>query len=171
MIWHALTVSPNREFAVSEKLRRLVIGAHVPVEWKWRKTVAKGQPKKFRVPVVPGYVFAGFLSRPDWYELRLIDGLRGVVHVDGRPALLTHADMTAINALNQPEPDDEPKRSYSWKRGDKVAVRLGTLAQLDATVARIIGGDVVLIARLLGVDNEIRIKAADMPERNLAAVP
>lgn len=170
MIWHALTVSPNREFAVAEKLHRLIVASRVPVEWRWRKTVAKGQPHPQRRPVVPGYVFAGFLSPADWYQLRLIDGLRGVVCVDGRPARLTNADIASIEALNQPEPI-EPTQGHSWKRGDKVSVRLGTLAQLDATVERITGGDVVLIASLLGGEKEIRMKVGDMPERSLAAVP
>lgn len=169
MIWHALTVSPNREFSVAANLQRYNIATRVPQEWRWRRTVAKSQPHPVRRPVVPGYVFAGFLSPADWHHLRLVDGLRGVVCVDGRPARLTSADIAAISALNQPEPT-RPQDS-TWKRGDKVSVRLGTLAQLDATVERITGGDVVLIVSLLGGEKEIRMKVGDMPERSLAAVP
>lgn len=169
MIWHAITVAPNREFAVAEKLHRHIVATRIPVEWRWRKTIAKGEKNAQRYPVLPGYVFAGFLSPADWYQLRLIDGLRGVVCVDGRPARLTSADVASIEALNQPAPTEKP--DHSWRRGDKVSIKLGTLAQLDATVARIIGGDVVLIASLLGGEKEIRMKVGDMPERSLAAVP
>ena len=147
-----LRVSPCREFKVRDELHRMGLTAYVPVEFD-RSRFGKGRETIRKAPVVRGYVFAAIT---DWPALHAVKEVKGALFVNGRPATLTSTQTAALELLSRPL---ERANRSGWSPGDKVRVRRGAFAELDAVVAEIKRGHVIATVDMLGKTHRVRIEA------------
>ena len=164
MICHILTTAPQTEFHVRDELHALGYAALVPVEFKW-KTHAFGRKLKApcpqKVPRLPGYVFASFDYEPNWYELERVRGWTGIIHVDGRPAAIPPSQFAALEALSVPI-QAIPSKGRKLSPGDRVKIKRGAFAELDAVVETIRKGKVVATVHLFGRPSSVTFKSNDI---------
>ena len=151
-----LRCAPCAEFKVRDELHRLGIAALVPVEFTVSK-FSRGKEAIRKAPVVRGYVFADIT---DWMAIARVRGLKGAVTVDGRPYRLSASQTAALELLSRPL---QRSNRTGWSPGDKVRVRRGAMAELDAVVAEIRRGKVMVVTSLFGKQMTVTV-AADQLE-------
>ena len=149
-----LRVSPNSEFRVRDDLHRLGLAALVPVEFTVSR-FGKGKETIRKAPVIRGYVFAG-LDVHDWSSVTAIREVKGALWIDGRPARLTGSQTAALELLSRPA---QRANSSGWSPGDKVRVRRGAFAELDAIVSQIKRGHVIATVQMLGKAHTVKLDA------------
>lgn len=147
-----LRCAPCTEFKVRDELHRLGIAALVPVEFCVSK-FNRGKEAIRKAPVMRGYVFA---SITDWMAIASVRGLKGAVTVDGQPYRLSPSQTVAIEMLSRPL--QRANRS-GWSPGDKVRVRRGAMAELNAIVADIRKGKVVVVTEMFGKPMTVTVPA------------
>lgn len=157
-MWTILLTTPQSEFRVRDELHRRGLSAYVPVEFRW----ARGKAKRImRAPVIPGYVFAE-VNR--WADLgpdangRLVDGLRTrpALLIEGKPASMSVNAVLALQALSQPL--TKVARGSRLNIGDRIKIKLGAFADLQADVARITAkGQPVAVVQLFGRASEVTL--------------
>lgn len=149
-----LRVSPNREFRVRDDLHRLGLAALVPVEFSVSR-FGNGRESIRKAPVIRGYVFAG-LDIEDWATVTAIREVKGALWIDGRPARLTSTQTTALELLSRPA---QRANASGWSPGDRVRVRRGAFAELDAVVSQIKRGQVIATVEMLGKLHTVKLNA------------
>ena len=153
MSWIVLTCTPQTEFASRDALHRIGLAALVPVEFRMRQAA---KVKSFtRRPVLPGYVFASRDCLDQWPDVRRIDGLRLPLRIDGRCAMLTPVQVSALELLSQPA--EQRQTGHSYRIGDRIRIRRGAMAELEAVIASLDGGRFVAAVELFGKQHHVKI--------------
>jgi transcription antitermination factor NusG len=160
MIWHAIRVASPLEFRVRDELHRGGVGAIVPGRVVLRKVTRGGKRRAQLLPVIPGYVFAGFSGFPAWANLAGVKGWIGPVGFDGSPARLTLADVALIKSFDRAF--DELAAPKRVKVGDRVPYRVGRHIELRALVKRLEGSKVVLGVELFGAEREVTVASQSL---------
>lgn len=150
-----LRVAPCSEFRVRDELHRMGLLAYVPVEFQTSR-FGKGKEGIRKAPVVRGYVFA---TVTDWLALRRVKEVKGAVCIGDRPATLTAPQTAALELLSRPL--QRANRS-GWSPGDKVKVKRGAFAELEAVVSEIKKGKVVVVTSLFGKQMEVTVPAKQL---------
>lgn len=122
MIWHAIRVMEGAERAVQAKVGSLALPA-LPLE------LVDGPRMSARlVPLIPEYLFLGFVAAPDWLAIRQIKGVIGPLAMrrDAPPhvfpseeihtlqalsSLLIREHQAAASALKRPQTRRRPRKS------------------------------------------------------------
>ena len=154
--WVILTCRPRMEFRARDEIHGLGLSALVPVEFKLRQ-MAKAITRIKR-PVLPGYVFAALPTADDWHAIGGIDGVRLPLRLDGRWATLTAAQVRALEVLSQPAEQSRNEGS-AHRIGDRIRIRRGAMAELEAVVASVAGGNIVAIVDLFGKQHQVTVPA------------
>lgn len=145
--WYVLTTLPQREFKAERELSN-GLGLHtlVPYEIRHRKSLAKGNKPvmvPYRVPLMPGYLFAGSSDDLPWYDIRAIRDIRGSVQFGGIHATLTDTQMSRIRAMAA---DTRNESHRGLRIGDRVSITSGPFRSLDGLVEAIgLGGVTVTV--------------------------
>lgn len=154
--WHILTCLPQTEFRARDELHGLGFSALVPVEFRMRQ-VAKAKTFVKR-PVVPGYVFVGLSSAADWHQVRKVDGVRLPLRADGRWATLTPKQVSALELLSQPaEYWRHAVIGHTYRIGDRIRIRQGAIAELEAVVLSLRGGQIVALTTMFGKEHRVKV--------------
>ena len=148
-----LRVAPCSEFRVRDELHQMGRVAFVPVEFEVSK-FGKGRESIRRSPVVRGYVFADVPAIAWDGTRRLIPAIKGKLFIDGHPYTLTAAGMAAIELLSRPI---ERANASGWSPGDRVRVRRGAFAELNAVVAAIERGHVMVNVEMFGKVHQAKV--------------
>jgi transcription antitermination factor NusG len=96
MIWHAIRVMEGSERTVQHKIRSLALPA-LPLE------LVDGPRMSARlVPLIPEYLFLGFVAAPDWLAIRRIKGVIGPLAMrrDDQPHAFPGDEIHALQALS-----------------------------------------------------------------------
>ena len=150
--WVILTTTPQNEFKARDELHRLGISALVPVEFRMRQcATVKSFTKR---PVLPGYLFAG-LGPNDWSSVRAVDGVRLPLRSDGRWAILTPSQVSALETLSQPA--EQRQSGHVYRIGDRIRIRRGAMAELEAVVASLDGPRLTVETMMLGKGHRVRV--------------
>lgn len=150
-----LRVAPCSEFRVRDELHAMGRSAFVPVEFEVSK-FGRGQESIRKSPVVRGYVFASIPDNAWDGTRRLVPAIKGKLFIDGTPYALTAAGMAAVELLSRPI---ERANSSGWSPGDRVRVRRGAFAELEAVVAEIKRGTVMADVQMLGKTHRVKLNA------------
>ena len=95
--WYALTVMPRREFQAADSLAQRGFEAYVPMVRKFRGVNRYVQRKRLRsFALMPGYVFLGVESVPEWYLVLCARYVRGVISVDAEPLKVPLFEMDGL---------------------------------------------------------------------------
>lgn len=148
-----LKVAPSSEFRVRDELHRMGRNAFVPVEFSVSR-FGKGRETIRKSPVIRGYVFAAIPDIAWDGTRRLLPQIKGKIGIDGRPTTLTASQMAAVELLSRPV---ERANRTGWSPGDKVRVRRGAYAELEAVVAEIKRGTVIAHVELFGKTHSVRV--------------
>lgn len=152
---HILKVRPCSEFKARDELHRLGMTAYVPVEFSTSK-FGRGRETIRKAPVVRGYVFAAV---NDWTVVRAVREVTGALIINDRPATLTPTQSAALELLSRPL---ERANSHGWNPGDRVRVRRGAFAELDAIVSQIKRGHVIATVEMMGKTHTVKIAMDQM---------
>lgn len=96
MIWHAIRVIEESETAVRGRIGTLAL-PRLPME-----LVDEPRMSSRLVPLIPGYLFLGFVGAPDWLSIRRIRGViepLGMVP-GGPPHVFPADDIERLDALS-----------------------------------------------------------------------
>ena len=145
MIWHVYIAVGRREFDVASALRKLGADAFVPQVAV--KRIKNGRPFLEAHPLVPKYVFAGFLMVP-WEvfnderirKATSLKHLTGVVSVAGEPARMTARDIAKARSMAEPP----PAKIAPLRPGDRVKIKSGPFAELAGIIEDMLEGTAVL---------------------------
>ena len=150
--WVILTTAPLTEFRARDEMHRIGIAALVPVELRMKQWV---KVKRFtRKAVLPGYLFA-LIGPADWAAVRAIDGVRLPLRSDGRWATLTPSQVSALETLSQPA--QQGQSDHSYRLGDLIRIRRGAMAELEAVIASLDGGQIVAVVSMFGKEHRVQI--------------
>lgn len=94
--WFIVQCNPNCERKAAREMRRRGFGVHIPRVGAIRIHHRTGKTIMKRRIAMAGYVFMRFKGPVNWYALRLCNGLKGVLYVDGHPYSMPQADVIAI---------------------------------------------------------------------------
>lgn len=137
MIWHVYIAIARREFDVASALRKLGGEAFVPHVVVPR--VKNGRRYSETHPLVPKYVFAGFLVVP-WdvfnderiRKATSLKHLTGVVSIGDEPARMTRRDLEMARSMAEPP----LAKIAPLRAGDKVKIKTGALAECAAIIVK-----------------------------------
>lgn len=155
--WTILTTTPQTEFRARDELHRLGLSALVPVEFRMRQAA---RMKSFvRRPVLPGYLFAQ-IGPDDWSAVRAIDGVRLPLQANGRWCTLSPVQVSALELLSQPA--EQRQTGHRYRLGDRIRIRRGAMAELEAVIASLDGGHIVAVAQMFGKEHRVKISPSQM---------
>jgi transcription antitermination factor NusG len=150
--WVILTTAPLTEFRARDEMIELGIAALVPVEFRMRQWA---KVKRFtRKTVLPGYLFA-LIGPADWAAVRAIDGVRLPLRSDGRWATLTPSQVLALETLSQPA--QQGQIDHNYRLGDLIRIRRGAMAELEAVIASLDGGQIVAVVSMFGKEHRVQV--------------
>lgn len=84
--WYAFDVVRQKEYVAGLILNRMGCMTFIPTEMRFRK---KNRYSKSKIEVahagIPGVVFAGFATAPNWYRVMSLHLVNGVLSIDDKP--------------------------------------------------------------------------------------
>lgn len=84
--WYALDVVRQKEYVAGHIFNRLGWETFIPTTTRYRKRNRYARAKvELAYAALPGLVFVGFPSPPDWYRVMRMHLVNGVLSTDGRP--------------------------------------------------------------------------------------
>lgn len=165
MIWHVLTTMPQREFkAERELMNGLGLRTLVPYETRHRRAMGKGNRPvmvPYRVPLMPGYLFAGGTHGLPWRDVMEVRDIRGKVSFDGIPARLTDAQIDHVRRMAETTKVDTRR---GLKVGDAGRITSGPFLDMPALVESIGLGSVEVTVEIFGRPTTTTVRP-DMIER------
>lgn len=147
--WYVAVTNPKAEERVRLGLKERGVECYAPRRTAWR--MVKRKREAVTSALFPRYVFL-LLGDQDWFILRGVPGLEGIVRVDGMPAVVpTKAvdDLRTAETLGQF--DETQARANPFHPGQPVRVMSGPFLGFAAVVLKTKAEDrVVLLLNLLG---------------------
>jgi transcription antitermination factor NusG len=164
-MWHVVQAQPRGEKQICSVLRSQDLETCVP-EFKKPARTRPGSVRDRRSRLVfPGYVFFrvwdGFSQ---WDQIRWAPGVRGILTQDGVPGRVEDSVLSYLQK-RLAEGELRPPRSQLGPRaGDRVSIKRGPLAAVDAIFEREIrdGDQVEVLIQMMGRPTSLRINRADL---------
>lgn len=168
--WYVLRIVSGREKTAIDILKRYGIATVMPMKTVFRRRNRHSRQKeKIQLPIVPGYVFAGFHGDPVWYRVMQIPLVAGVVTLNGEPARVSEgqvAQMAAMGGDSGVIPAPESERYMVSGRevveGGQGEVIEGPFADVVVTVTKINGRTATVLAPLFGGSAEVEISLSQI---------
>lgn len=170
LVWFALQVPPQKEFAAQAILHKKGIDTYVPVRKEWRRRNKYSKAKELRsFPVAPRYVFAGFPSRvPLWFDLFSLPIITGVVGLNGTPKPIPYRHTEKApglrgimdkwpNGIVAPKEQRFMQTHGEFEVGDSVEILSGPFEGQKVPVVEIKGGDALVHMMLFGSVQEVKM--------------
>lgn len=141
--WYAFAVKPAHERQAVAQMSPLTDGLRLPVEVKHVKKHRRAHAtRKIHVPLMAGYVFAGFrasLEAIAWRELAGLAAVRGVLtSAGGRPWEL-RADWAEQIDYSRVELPEGEARPLGFAAGDEITITEGAMRGRTGAVEAIDG--------------------------------
>lgn len=156
MIWHAFMIEAPafgryREFEVAHAMEALGGAAIVPYEIERTRKRSAGMAMR-RIPLLPGYVFAGF-ARVPYRAVSRAHHILGAIkdYATDEPAILSRRDLAALMAIKSGQ-DRVATVAKGIGKGDRVRL----LDQI-AAVKAIVDGKAIVPVRMLGSVREVAV--------------
>lgn len=154
-IWHAYMIEAPafgryREFEVAHAFEVLGGAAVVPFEVERTRKRSAGMAMR-KIPLLPGYVFAGFAKAHPWRKIDDLHHILGPVEdpATGLPGVLTRRDLAALMAIKSGQ-DRVATVAKGIGKGDRVR-----LLDQVAAVRAIVDGKAYIPIRMLGSEREV----------------
>jgi transcription antitermination factor NusG len=125
--WFAVRVKPRFEKAVASAAHKKGFEAFLPV-CLWHREGSE-RSKRVRQPLFPGYVFCRLDAAPHRFALLTIPGVLHIVAVGTVPALISDAEITALQNATRSQLRVEP-----WplvEAGERIRLRSGSASGIE----------------------------------------
>lgn len=148
-------------------LNRLGFEVYMPARYEWR-VVNRFTKEKERQPIqrLPGWAFIGFDDAPRWNVLKDSGMVSFFATIDGRPALLTDAEMMKIRQrfgdVTKPDVERFMRSHAEFSVGDMVALPGGPFDGVQFRVREISGEVTRVIGDILGASRDIEVSTWDL---------
>lgn len=163
--WYVIRVAPQKEFVVQELLARKGVVTYCPSDSRWRrKNRFQKQKSLIPYPLMPSYVFAGFIPGvPAWFDLFSIGPVLGCVGFEGRPARVVPDRMVKLikqhrNGLVRPDEEQFMKTWREFKSGQLVKISHGPFEGRLVRVVEVNGPFAKILIEAFGMENETKIE-------------
>ncbi|GLI23472.1 transcription antitermination factor NusG [Xanthobacter flavus] len=163
--WYVIRVAPQKEFVVQELLSRKGIVTYCPSDSRWRRKTRFQKAKQLiPYPLMPSYVFAGFVPGvPAWLDLFSIGPVLGCVGVHGEPRRVRPEGMKKLigsyrNGLVRPDEEQFMKTWREYKRGDLVRISQGPFEGIVVPVVEVKGPNAKILLQMFGSEREEAIE-------------
>lgn len=146
LTWFAVATNPRCENRAAQGLRERGFDVYLPEETKWKRSRSKAR-ERVNTPLLTGYLFVGLTPGKSLYDVRLQDGVRGIVcGTNGAPAEIRPTFIYELRARQAAgEFDHTPARRSQFRKGDKAKVTI------DGPFKDVIG-------EVLAADDDGRVK-------------
>jgi len=126
LIWYAVQTNPSCEAKALKGLLEQGVTAYLPEEVRWSRSRSKARVRIGK-PLFTGYLFAGIGPWQSLYQIRQIDGVRGVVTTgQGVPAELNARFVSDLQARQASgEFDHTPAKRSAFSQGDDARILAG----------------------------------------------
>jgi transcription antitermination factor NusG len=161
----------RRVFVAELLLQRSGFDVFLPLRSEWRR-ISRYNKNKRRVfyPLLANWIFVGWpVSMDRWHDLMRLDVVTGVAGADGRPMLVSQAqidrmrDRSASGEFRAPDRQAVMRTAQEYSIGDHVRIDYGPdtgpLDGLDAVVVDINGSSARAMVRFLGGPVPVEIDA------------
>lgn len=161
-MWYAFRVSPQKEFAAVDVLKRRGVSATVPYEVKFLRSRQSNKKKVEKAyPLLVGYVLAD-LPGPwaIWEVMRLSDLVKSVVGFAGAPAVLNQCQVERM--LKQSGQQIANVRSANTRRslarGDQAILNGHGFAAYPVRVEEIKGARAMVLLEMFGTTRQVAVR-------------
>ncbi|PHR85952.1 MAG: hypothetical protein COA78_38545 [Blastopirellula sp.] len=144
--WFVAFVPPQKEFIAQKILTRWGGHVYLPLALKWRRVNRYARAKqRIAYAAMPGCVFLGLAADdPRWYDLFLLDTVRGVLGLEGEPAALSGDGLHEFIERNRAKftaPDEQKfmRTHHEFDVGDSVQIISGSFDGHTTKVEEITG--------------------------------
>jgi transcriptional antiterminator RfaH len=176
LTWFVVVCNPKCERRAQLGLRRAGYQTYLPQTKRWK--VVSRQKREAEGPLFPRYLFIGIRDDQDFYKLRGVDGVEGVVRDGyGIPAKIPTAEDRPhpLARLLEREQAGEfdftrlPDVGPQYRPGEQVRLSAGALTDIQGHVVSMLSkGRVEVLVEFMGRASKVRMKATEL-ERMEAA--
>ena len=162
LIWYALISKPFKEHALAIELEtRTEAFSLVSLrDTKPRRKATARRPKAIPSPVLPGVVFAGFKSPPNWLKIEDCKGYQNrIEYSDGCPAVMKATEIEAWRDKNQWARLQANIRKVAGP-GSTIKTRYGTTDE----IVRLEGAYAILKTMMLGQNVRVKLSETELLE-------
>ena len=162
--WYALTVMPRREFEAADSLDRRGYEAYVPMVRLFRGVNRFVKRKRLRsFALMPGYVFLGVETVPEWHGVLCARYVRGVISVDSEPLRVPLAEM---DGLAEREAGGEftawdatrfMRSNWEFGVGDNAEIVVGPLSGQQVKVVEIGAETAKVLLKMFGSERFVEV--------------
>lgn len=153
MTYYAFRVSPQKERAAEEALRKRGFDPFVPVEKRFLRRMGKQRKKVERFyPLLIGYVLVPLSTPLHMRAIFSLDVIKSVVGFGGVPAPIKDSAITSLRHLHGSEIQDSRNNRASFSRGETVRITTGPFRDRDVVVEMIKGERARVLLGLLELD-------------------
>lgn len=162
LIWYALISKPFKEhtLAIELETRTEAFSLISLRDTKPRRKATVRRPKSIPSPVLPGVVFAGFKSPPNWLKIEDCKGYQSrIEYLDGCPAVMKAVEIAAWRDKNQLARLQANIKKVAGP-GATVKTRYGTTDK----IVRLEGPYAVLATMMLGQHVKVKLSETELLE-------
>jgi transcription antitermination factor NusG len=161
-MWYAFRVTPQKEFATVDVLRRRGVNATVPYEVKFlRKTQSRKKAVEKAYPLLVGYVLADLPGPHAIYSVMNLSYLvKSVVGFSGVPAVLNECQVTRM--LKQSGQQIANRQSVNTRKslakGDDATLNGHGFAAYPVRVEEIRGEKAMVLVEMFGTSRLVAVR-------------
>ncbi|TBU86713.1 transcription/translation regulatory transformer protein RfaH [Phytopseudomonas dryadis] len=149
--WYLIQCKPRHDEQAWEHLNRQGFECFCPHIRK--ETIRAGKVRKISQPLFPGYIFIHLKAQDNWVKLRSTRGVSKVVGFCGRPCRIDDEIIERLKQRTAQEPETK-----ALNPGDKVQIKTGPLADMDAIFLAMDGEQrVMLLLSILNREQHVRL--------------
>jgi transcription antitermination factor NusG len=162
MSWYAFRVTPQREFATVDVLRRRGVSATVPYEVRFlRKTQSRKKAVEKAYPLLVGYVLADLPGPHAIYGVMNLSYLiKSVVGFNGMPAVLNQCQVERM--LKQSGQQIANRQSVNTRKslaiGDDATLNGHGFAAYPVRVEAIKGEKAMVLIEMFGTARQVEVR-------------
>lgn len=161
-MWYAFRVTPQKEFATVDVLRRRGVSATVPYEVKYlRKTLTRKKAVAKAYPLLVGYVLADLPGPHAIYSVMNLSYLiKSVVGFSGVPAILNQCQVERMMAQSgqQIANRQSVNTRRSLAKGDDAILNGHGFAAYPVRVEEIKGARAMVLIEMFGTTRQVAVR-------------
>lgn len=163
MTWFLFRTAPKAERKICALCHERGIRSFVPVERKYGRRGPNRLRTEIILPMFPRYLFAEFHDfAADYYTMRSIRGVQGIVGVNHQPSPISDATMERVFQMPKSVPTSSTPIRRGFTAGDKVRICSGAFADYVVEVTSIKGRHAMVLQKILGSERIIKVDLSEL---------
>jgi transcriptional antiterminator RfaH len=161
LTWFVVVCNPKCERRAQLGLRRAGYQTYLPQTKRWVVHARKKEAKEF--PLFPRYLFLGLRPDQDFWKMRSVDGVEGLVRNNTQPARVSGCLLASILERESAGEFNYAVLPPDIKPGDVVRLSKGALAGMVAEVSAMLSkGRVEVLVNFMGNIARAKMQADEL---------